>query len=860
MSAAKLQQAFGRFNAGDLAGADRLCGEALAESPANGDALHLQGVIRLMGGRAGDAIALLERAAGIKPQDAAVLENLGVANLSAGRAADAESVFRRAMRLGADHGMLHMRFGLALGAQGKSREAVDALRVALARLPGDPDVSLNLGNALAGAGQLEEAVSCFEKVLAQHPAHIDARFNLGAVWLRMARADDAERCFRAVLAQVPAHADALVSLGLVYAGRAAYDEAVARYRQALAVAPDHAQGLNNLGIALAAQGETAQAEACYRRVFTVAPDDPDASVNLGNLRLAQGRWEEARALYAKAVDSAAAGVDALINLGTLLRRQGQCADALAYFRRALERAPARADCLSQLAATCLEMGDTRAAEDWYRKALAIEPANADICRELGDVFKLAGQFDQAAEHYGRALELRPDCYPALGGLIYARQHMSDWAGLAGLWERARREAIGQPGSGITPFSILAQPTTPDDQLACARAWAQGELASFTAQRAHLDFDFSTRRAWPEKLRIGYLSWDLHQHATAYLIAELFELHDRSRFDVIAYSYGPDDGSAIRARLRETADEFVDIANLPHLQSARAIYGNRIDILVDLKGYTQGARPQILALRPAPIQVNWLGYPGTMGMDGVDAIIADPFVIPEGAEAAYSEHVVRLPDCYQINDRRRQIGAVPSRAACGLPAQGVVLCCFNQSYKILPEVFAAWMRILKAVPGSVLWLLETNTWAVANLRRAADAQGVAPERLLFAPIRPLAEHLARYGAADLALDTHPYTSHTTGSDALWAGCPLVTCTGDTFASRVAGSLLRTAGLPELVTGSLAEFEHLAIELAQAPARLAEYRARLVAGRHDCRLFDSPRFVRNLEQAYEDLWARRQANAG
>jgi protein O-GlcNAc transferase len=857
MTAAKLQQAFGRFNAGDLAGADRLCGEALATDPGSGDALHLQGVIRLMGGRTGDALELLGRAAGIKPGDAAVLENLGVANLAAGRPAQAAAAFRQAMQLGADHGMLHMRFGLALGAQGQLREAIASLQNALARLPDDPDVRLNLGNALAEAGRMEEAVACYEQVLARHPAHIDTRFNLGAVYLRMARADDAERCFRAVLAQMPAHADAQVSLGLVHAGRGALDEAVACYRQALAVAPDHAQALNNLGNALTARGEHAQAEVCYQRVFVATPNDPDASINLGNLRLAQGRWEDARALYAKAVDSAAAGADALINLGTLLRRQGQCADALACFRRALERAPGRADCMSKIAATCLEMGDIGPAEEWYRKALAIEPANANTCRELGDVFKLAGRFDQAAVQYARALELQPDCYPALGGLIYARQHMSDWAGLPELWERARRDAIGKPGSGITPFSILAQPTTPAEQRACAHAWAQSELASFSAQRAQLGFDFSARRVRPQKLRIGYLSWDLHQHATAYLIAELFELHDRSRFEVFAYSYGPDDGSAIRARMRAAADAFVEIAPLPHLQSARAIYDDRIDILVDLKGYTQGARPQILALRPAPVQVNWLGYPGTMGMDEIDAIIADPFVIPAGAESAYSERVVRLPDCYQINDRRREVGAVPARAACGLPAQGFVFCCFNQSYKILPDVFAAWMRILQAVPGSVLWLLETNAWAVANLRQAAQAQGIAPERLVFAPIRPLADHLARYGAADLALDTHPYTSHTTGSDALWSGCPLITCAGETFASRVAGSLLHTAGLPELVTESLPAFEHLAIDLAKTPARLAQYRARLAAGRDACRLFDSPRFVRNLEQAYEDLWAHRQA---
>jgi predicted O-linked N-acetylglucosamine transferase (SPINDLY family) len=261
----------------------------------------------------------------------------------------------------------------------------------------------------------------------------------------------------------------------------------------------------------------------------------------------------------------------------------------------------------------------------------------------------------------------------------------------------------------------------------------------------------------------------------------------------------------------------------------------------------------MALRPAPIQVNWLGYPGTMGTDCIDYIIADPFIIPSGMERYYSEKVVRLPDCYQINDRRREISdRIPTREEYGLPAQGLVFCCFNLSYKILPDVFGRWMRIMQAVPDSVLWLLEANQWAVRNLRRAAAAKGVAPERLVFAPRQPLAEHLARYRLADLALDTFPYTSHTTASDALWAGCPLVTCSGETFASRVAGSILINAGMRELVTASFEEYEHLVLDLAASPARLRDLRRKLEENRDTCPLFDTPRFAQNLERAYEEMF--------
>ncbi len=853
MSNVKLQQAFSRFNAGDLAGADRLCGEILAVQPQTADALHLQGAIRMMEGRAAEAVALFQRAAGIKGDDAAIFENLGLANLTAGRYADAERALRTARRLGAGHGMLYMRLGLAVGAQGRLDDAVALLHNAAALLPEDANVQLNLGNALAESGRLDDAVQCYGQVLAQHPSHADARFNLGAVYRRMGRSDDAERCLREVLAQEPAYADAYTSLGLIHAERGDMDEAIVCYRRALEHAPAQIQALNNLGNALAARGDHAQAEDCYQQALAAVPNEPDTCVNLGNLRSDQGRPAEAQACYEKALGSPAE-IDALTNLGKLSRQQGRYPEALSFLRRALGANRDGAGIMAEIAGTYRDAGDFEQAVAWYRKAVGIAPDDAAILREFGDALKTCARFDEAAQLYGRALELKPDGFAALGGLIYVKQQMSDWKGIEALWMRAQRDAITKPDSGITPFSILAQPTTPAEQLACARAWARAETALIAGQRGQLGFEFEQRHARPEKLRIGYLSWDLHEHATSYLIAELFELHDRKRFEVFAYSYGPEDGSAIRARMHAAADGFIDIAELSHVSAARAIYENHIDILVDLKGYTQGARAQIMALRPAPVQVNWLGYPGTMGMEQIDAIIADPFILPEGAEADYSEKIVRLPDCYQINDRRREISANSmTRADCGLPSAGFVFCCFNQSYKILPDVFAAWMRALSAVPGSVLWLLETNPWAVENLRHAATSAGVAAERLIFAPRRPLSEHLARYRLADIALDTFPYTSHTTASDALWAGCPLVTCAGKTFASRVAGSILHAAGLPELVTDSIAEAERLAIALANAPADLAALRARLAANRDSCALFDSPRFVRNLEDAFDGLWA-------
>ena len=642
------------------------------------------------------------------------------------------------------------------------------------------------------------------------------------------------------------------NLGLVHVRRGQQQDAIRCFRRALALDPRHVYAHSNLGNALRAQGRLDEAAASCERALAVQPHFADALINLGGIRVEQQRMGDAQALYERVLQIDPHRTDAHRNLGLLFRTQGRMKEAIVSYRKALESAPGLAVLHSELAGTLRDFGDFAAAVAAYRKALDIDPQSAPEHYNLAETLKVMGQFDEAIAAYGRALTLKPDFYRALGGLIYLRQHVCDWKGIESLWERLRAEAVGKRDSGISPFSALYMPFSAQEQLACAQEWAHQTFDRLAAARAALGFS-DPPRVSRERIRIGYLSWDFHQHATSYLMAELFELHDRGRFEIFAYSYGPDDGSSIRSRIRDAVEHFADVSGEPFTETARRIRRDGIDVLVDLKGYTLGSRPQILAMRPAPVQAHWLGFPGSMGAAYIDYIIADSFVIPTGAERHYSEKVVRLPGCYQVNDRKREIGSrTPTRKECGLPATGLVFCSFNQTAKILPDVFAAWMRILKSVPGAVLWLLDSNRWAPDNLRRAAMEQGVAPERLVFAPRSPLDEHLARYRLADLCLDTYPYTSHTTASDALWAGCPLVTCAGETFASRVAGSILRNAGLAELVTDSLAQYERLVMELASGPAKLDEARRKLSANRDACPLFDTPRFARSLETAYETMF--------
>jgi len=405
---------------------------------------------------------------------------------------------------------------------------------------------------------------------------------------------------------------------------------------------------------------------------------------------------------------------------------------------------------------------------------------------------------------------------------------------------------------VPPFFLLAIEASPAEQLTCARRWVEPFARAVPPLPAR-----SFRERQGERIRLGYLSADFHQHATAHLAAELFERHDRTRFEVFAYSYGPDDGSLMRRRLERAFDRFIDVRRLSHAQAAQRIHADAIDILIDLKGHTLNARTAMLAARPAPVQVNYLGYPGTMGADFIDYIIVDRIVAPPADQTYFSEKLVTLPGCYQPTDTRREIAAPPARRECGLPPDGCVFCCFNNTYKITPTFFAIWMRLLTHVPGSVLWLLESNELVRRNLRREAEQRGLDPSRLVFAPIRPIGEHLARHRHADLFLDTLPCNAHTTANDALWSGLPVLTCAGSTFAGRVAASAVAAAGVPGLIAPSLDAYEQTARDLARTPVRLRELRDTLERNRATAPLFDVAAYARHLETAYARMWERWRA---
>ncbi len=811
-----------------------------------------QGNEFLAEGRLEEAAGCYKQAVTINPEYAEGFLNLGFVLKAQNRFEEAERHLKRAVAINPGLEDAYYILGALSQEQGNLDGAIENFNKVLELNPELEYVYIDLYTVLLQRGQIENAKRVIKQGISIYPKHAEFHLRLGDLYRHEKESEKATSCYQRALSIQPDYAEANNKLGAAYHDLGDLDMAQVCYNRALALNPDDADVHNNLGSVFHERGDMNKAEACYRRAIALKPDFFEAYNNLGYISAAQGNPHESLSCYRQALALKPDSAEVHNNLGVQLRVQGKLDEAVACFRKAVALKPDLPDAYNNLGAAFMDQGNREEAISCFRQTLLFKPDSFLAHNNLGVVYQLQGRLDKALVCYRQALLLAPELHEAKANLLFASQQLCEWKDLETLSNEVRRAVREEPSTAVNripPFSFLTIPgSTLSEQKICAGNWAQRKCKSIV-HRPDLVFEFD--RKPKQKLHIGYLSADFRNHPVALLMAEVFELHDCERFHITAYSYGVNDGSAVRKRLEKAFSHFEDIRDFSDEDSARKIFHDRIDILIDLTGYTRDGRSEILAFRPAPVQVSYIGYLGTMGGDFMDYIIADPFLIPSKDQKFYSEKVAYLPS-YQANDRQCHIAEAPSRKACGLPEQGIVFCCFNQTYKISPDVFDVWMRLLTTLPGSVLWLYASTPQAVDNLRREAQARGVSPQRLIFAENRPRDQHLARLKCADLFLDTMQVNAGTTASDALWAGLPVITCAGKTFSSRMGGSLLTALDVPELITYNLDDYYRLALELATDGEKREKTRQKIISNRDTAPLFDSRLFTQNLEAAYLHMW--------
>jgi protein O-GlcNAc transferase len=807
-----VQQALGLHRQGRLLEAEALYRAVLAQRPGHFEASYLLGMLKMQQGQPMQALPLIEAAVKTKPFAPEALTGLGAVLAALGRPADALPAYDRLIKL----------------------------------RPADADALYNRGVVLANLGRHTDALASYDKALAARRDHVPALFNKANLLVARGEYDRARAAYDALLASAPDHVDALTDRGNVLAKLGRRAEALASFERALAINPSHLNALNNRGNLLKDEGRGEEALAMFDRALALDPGNPATLNNRANALIELERPAEALASFDQALALVPDDPELLFNRACALERLHRFTDALADLDRSLAKRPDSAKALSNRGNILAALLRPEQAIASYDRALALDPDSADTLHNRGNVFMTLGRHAQAIADYTRAFALDPRHPHAFDSLSLAHLSVCNWEELARLSAHAEKALRGDAGpkSLVYPLYYFGNQAY---QLSAARAYLKTHCPPVRAPLPARP----TRE--PNKLRIAYLSSDFRFHPVSTAIVELLERHDRSRFEIIGVSFGRDDDSEIRSRIVRAFDGFHEVADKSAGEIAEMLRGLDVHIAVDLNGITRGWRPDVLAHRPAPIQVVYLGYPGTTGADFIDYILADATVLPLDQQPFFAETIVHLPDCYHPNDTTRSLSAAPERSELGLPPDAFVFCCFNQSHKISAASFDVWMRLLARIENSVLWLSHMNEGAMDNLRRAASARGVDPARVIFAPrLDRIEDHLARHGQADLFLDTLPYNAHSTAIDALWAGLPIVTCVGSAFPGRVGASLLKAVRLPELVTDNLQDYEALAAKLAGDASLLQATRRRLEENRATQPLFDMHRLGRHIEAAYRTMW--------
>jgi protein O-GlcNAc transferase len=843
-----LQKALRLHQAGELDRAADLYRQVLKTHPENSHALHCLGIVVAAQGNVAQAKSLMARSLATQPQNIRLMQDYATVLVQSSEYKSALQICQQGLQSDSSNVSLLYVSAVALFKLKRLERAIAQFDRLLSLQPDHLAAINERGCALAHMKEFDAALASFGRALTLEPRYADAHLNTGNVYGSLKRHREAIDAYDKALALRPDLIDAWIGRGNVFLQRKDCQEALAAYDKALALRPDSAGAWLGRGNAFYELKQYGKALAAYDKALALEPDLAAGWLRRGNASYELRQYREAFAAYDSALALESDMAIGWFRRGNALAELQRDNEALGSYDRALALKPDLAEAWLGRGNVCFRLGlrgDSFAA---YNKALALGPEIAEAWQGRGNVFRELGRHDAAFADYDRGFQLKPHLPGVEGDRLGAKMQLCDWSGIEA--DRAHLIASVRNGHRSTsPFPFLAVSASADDHLRCARQW---------------DASTNVVSAWQgakyrhHRIRVAYLSADFRQHAVCSLAVPVFERHDRSRFEVAALSVGADDGSDMRRRAQVAFEHFIDVRSRSDDEVCRCVKGMEIDILVDMMGFTRDTRTNILARRPAPIQVNYLGFPGTMGVPYIDYIIADSVVTPEDRRGFYSERVVCLPNSFMPRDRECAArGRTFTRADAGLPPESFVFCCFNNTYKFTPALFDVWMRILKAIEGSVLWFVTEIPTVEHNLRGEAAARGVDVGRLIVAQHLPLAEYQARLHLADVFLDTAPYNAGAVASDALWAGLPVLTLMGDSLVGRMGASQLKAAGLDELITCSLEEYETLALKLARQPNHLAWLKEKLALNRNTCPLFDAERYVRHIETAYTAMHARWQA---
>ena len=744
-----------------------------------------------------------------------------------------------------------LQAAIVLQQNGKLNEAADLYRQLIKQDANNFHALHFLGVIEATVGNIEQAKLLMARSLAIQPPNVQFVENYATL---LFQAGDYKAALQ-ICRQGSQLSNSSISLLYISAialfGLNNFQESIAQFDKVLLLQPKHIAALNERGSALSKLKQYDAALATIDKALALDPRYAEAHLNKGNVYSALKRHNDAIVAFDKALALNAGLANAWLGRGNVLRELKRFDEAFGAYDKGLSLQPGLAEAWLGRGNIFYELKRYDEAFGAYDKALSLQPGLAEAWLGRGNVLRELKSFEEALVAYDKALATNRDLTGLEGVRLHTKMLLCDWSNFdtecAHLMSSVRNLKVSSP-----PFPLLAIPSSPADQLQCAKLWASNVCPPSDRPARQ------SERYNHDRIRVAYVSTDLHDHPVGRQIVALFEQHDKSRFEVTAISLGPDRQSDLQLRIKNAFEHFVDARSHDDRAIAELLRQREIDIAVDLNGFTDGGRLNIFAQRPAPIQVNYLGYAGTLGVDYFDYILADQTVIPEDQFQFYSENVIWLPNSFMPSDPQQPMsGNAPARGECGLPGTAFVFCCFHNTYKITPDVFDIWMRLLEATKDSVLWLREGNSTASENLRREAERRGISSERLIFAPRVDVANHVARHRLADLFLDILPYNAHTSASDALWAGLPVLTCLGETFAGRVAASLLNAIHLPELITPTLEAYEQTAVDLATHPEKLTAIKHKLAENRLTTPLFDTKLFTKHIEAAYTTMYERHQA---